>query len=126
MAQRSKKRLTAAQLEELERLAKAPQPTFGTHRARVQNNLVLLRLAVFTLDGRKLDGVCGPTGLRHCTDACEITHDGMVVLKQNGFYPADPSLRASVRTPYAPILVRESTATGDIEPMGFGGGRRGE
>jgi hypothetical protein len=28
-----------------------------------------------------------------------ITHDGMIVLKQNGYYPADESLRSSVRDP---------------------------
>lgn len=31
-----------------------------------------------------------------------ITHDGMVVLKQNGWYPPDESLRSSVRDPRVP------------------------
>jgi hypothetical protein len=88
-----KKRLTPARLSELERLARARQQTFGSARVRVQNGLVALGLALYIdVEGRVIsDGAMA--------EKCAITHDGMIVLKQNGYYPADPELRTSVRNP---------------------------
>ena len=35
----------------------------------------------------------------HTPSKIQTTHDGAIALKQNGYYPADPSLRDSVRDP---------------------------
>jgi hypothetical protein len=74
--------ITKAQLDELRRLARGRQPCFGTHRTRVQNNLVLMGFARYIgVDGQPLDGVTGPTGIKHVTESCEITDDGLETVR---------------------------------------------
>ena len=73
---------TKAQLDELRRLARGRQTTYGSARTRVQNNLVIMRLARFLLDGKPLDGVTGPLGFKHFTDECEITEAGRAALAE--------------------------------------------
>lgn len=43
-------RLTKAQWEELGRMVREPQPTWGKHRVRVQNGLIMKGLGVYTND----------------------------------------------------------------------------
>jgi hypothetical protein len=70
------KRLTPSQVKTLEMLARYTDFTY------LSTLRVLVRL-----------------GLAEEVRAWRITHDGVIVLKQNGYYPADPELRASVRKP---------------------------
>jgi hypothetical protein len=74
--------ITKAQLDELRWLARGRQPCFGTHRTRVQNNLVLMGFARYIgVDGQPLDGVTGPTGIKYVTESCEITDDGLETVR---------------------------------------------
>lgn len=66
-------KLTKAQITELKRLAREPQPTFGRARARVQNNLYYKFHLVRFLD---MDGnvlALHVYGLNAGADRCEIT-----------------------------------------------------
>lgn len=86
-------KLTEAQYAELGRLADKPQPCFGSQRVRVQNNLVLLGLAVYRKeDGTVLDGVCDDLGFRHVADECAITDAGRAALRGEPIPP--PGQRA--------------------------------
>lgn len=78
------KKLTEAQLTELRRLYEKPQNTYGASRARVQNNLVLLRLAQYAAD----DGVVYPPGTvatpyggKVVADQCVITDAGRRIIE---------------------------------------------
>lgn len=83
----AKKRLTPSQVEALEMMARYDDFTYlsGLPTLRI---LVGLGLAE---EGR--------IGKFKQVRAWRITHDGMIVLKQNGHYPADPAWRSSVRDP---------------------------
>ena len=63
--------LTKPQRNELGRLARRPQQTFGSGRARVQRGLVAKACAVFTLD----DGTPEPDP--EIATLCEITSLGL-------------------------------------------------
>ena len=67
-------KLTKPQREELQRIAKEPQNTYGSHRARVQNSLSRLRLVTYT----NADGT--PSKYRECSDRCAITDAGLAAL----------------------------------------------
>lgn len=77
------KKLTKAQLAELRRLYKEPQNTYGSARARVQNNLVLAGLAQFSLDGALYPprNVVSPLGFMVVADQCVITAAGRTVVE---------------------------------------------
>ncbi len=68
------RKISKAQLDELKRLARGPQNTYGSARTRVQNNLFLMRYAIFKADGKPCDEGWN-------ADACEITEDGRAALK---------------------------------------------
>ncbi len=75
-----REKLTAAQRQELARLSKGRQATYGASRARVQNNLVVIGLARYLND----DGVAfsvGDLGLGR--SQCEITEAGRRVLAEH-------------------------------------------
>jgi len=72
-------RLTKPQLEELRRLAREPQPTYGSSRVRVQNNLVAKDLAAYIDENGK------PNTYERSwvPDRCVITTKGRAVLHGN-------------------------------------------
>ena len=76
------KPLTKAQVEELKRLAREPQPTYGCSRARVQNNLYYGRGYVRFLDQDGNSIAPHIMGLNPCTEVCEITPAGREALAQ--------------------------------------------
>lgn len=88
-----RKILTKAQLEELKRLKRGPQHTFGASRVRVQNNLVLAGYARYLdIDSKPLVGVTDQLGFGHLTELCEITEAGDAYLKANAAAPSrDPN-----------------------------------
>ena len=73
-------KLTDQQTEELRALAKAPQRTYGRHRARVQRNLAALGLAAFANE----DGTPWKHGLEPGADLCVITDRGRAEASQLG------------------------------------------
>lgn len=69
-------RLTGAQERELKALADKPQATYGSARARVQNNLVSMGLADYVdLDGERVPYTM-MTPRSHLADRCVITELG--------------------------------------------------
>ena len=77
------KHLTKPQLRELRRLDVKPQRTFGTHRARVQNNLVWAQLARFLDPDGFVTPVCNWMGMKNITELCEITDAGRRALAEH-------------------------------------------
>jgi|GEM_PF-6550740 len=76
------KPLTTAQAKELKLLAVGPQNTFGTHRARRQNSLVLAHHARFLgPDGREMS-IFNDFGMKNLTEMCEITEAGRRALAE--------------------------------------------
>lgn len=67
------KKLTPAQVAELRRLVQERQPTFGKDRARVQRNLVNVRLARFV-------STAGEPMEAEFADLCEATEAGREAL----------------------------------------------
>lgn len=82
----SRKKLTKAQLDELRRLYRESQNTYGSARARVQNNLVLAGLAQFSLDGVLYPprSACSPFGYNLVADQCVITAAGRSLVESGG------------------------------------------
>lgn len=72
--------LTKPQLEELERLSRAPQPCYGKARARVQNNLYVAGCARFLDPSGNVVGLCDNFGIPELHYRCEITDFGREVL----------------------------------------------
>lgn len=68
--------LTKAQIRELKQLATAPQPTYGSGRARVQNNLVDAGLAQYRNSVTDEIVPASEFGLPTVHDLCEITAAG--------------------------------------------------
>lgn len=86
----AKKRLSVIQVETLDLLSKYTDYTYMTGQPTLR---VLLNLGL--VEHARIGKYKSMTGWR-------LTHDGMIVLKQNGHYPPDPALRASVRDPRVP------------------------
>lgn len=90
----SREKLTKAQLDELRRLYKEPQNTYGSARARVQNNLVLAGLAQFSLDGVVYAPrtACSMFGHKVIADQCVITAAGRSLV-ESGLGPEEGSAK---------------------------------
>lgn len=83
------KRLTPPQLRLLERAAKGTWLR-GSSEHQLAERLFRLHLIYWPhIDTNKT------------SSKIAAQHDGLIVLKQNGYYPPDPALRSSVRDPRA-------------------------
>lgn len=71
-------KLTPGQRTELRQLAGGPQPTYGSDRVRIQNNLVRKGLARYIDTAGQMVGAEAPE-----IDRCEITGTGRAALKEN-------------------------------------------
>lgn len=71
------RKLTKPQWEELKRLGKERQTTYGTHRARVQNNLVLAGFAQQVDEEGTVIPFLNPVlHMKNYSEYCEITPEG--------------------------------------------------